>query len=87
MQGSALNCSTEVVGRVTQIIEALKIDPAADIKQLREEIDDRIFELFEITTSRQVVLDYYAAVGRVEATDEEEADAAELMQAAQAAIE
>ncbi len=77
----------EVVERVAQIIDGLKLDPDADISELRAEIDDRIFHLFEIEGSRQVVLDYYAAVGRVETTEADEADAAKLVPEAQAAIE
>lgn len=67
----------EVVERVERIVELLKDDPEAGIGDLRAEIDDRIFDLFEIRSSRQVVLDFYAAVGRVEADEENQAAEAE----------
>ena len=37
-----------VVKRVERIVEALKADPDADIASLRAEIDEKIFDLFEI---------------------------------------
>ena len=78
----------EVVGRVERIVEMLKADPDADVSPLRVEIDSLTFDLFEIGSSRQVVLDYYDAVGRVEAgADDEAADPKELLTDGQAAIE
>lgn len=58
-----------VVGCVEQIIEALKGDPAAEIQPLRDEIDDHIFDLFEIRSVRDEVRRFYASVGRAEPTD------------------
>lgn len=78
---------TEVVDRVSQIIDRLKADADANISKLRAEIDDRIFDLFEIKASRRIVLDYYDAVGRVEASSVDEADPEELVPDPQAAIE
>ena len=54
-----------VVKRVEQIVKALKADPGADISKLRAEIDDRIFDLFEIRESREEVLRFYESIGRV----------------------
>jgi hypothetical protein len=62
-----------VVERVERIVEALKADPEADIAELRAEIDDAIFDLFEIRSSRDEVRRFYETVGRVE---REEAQAA-----------
>jgi hypothetical protein len=58
-----------VVKRVEQIIEALKADPGADVSKLRSEIDELIFDLFEIHDSREEVLRFYDSVGRVEKGD------------------
>ena len=55
-----------VAGCVSQIIDALKADPEADVQALREEIDDLVFDLFEIRSSRDEVRRFYRAVGRAE---------------------
>ncbi len=55
-----------VVERVSQIVEALKSDPAAEIQPLRDEIDDLIFDLFEIRSSRDEIRRFYRTVGLVE---------------------
>jgi len=55
----------EVVGAVERIVEALKADPEADVSKLRAEIDERIFDLFEIRESRDAVLRFYESIGRV----------------------
>ncbi len=58
-----------VVKRVEQIVEALKADPSADIAKLRAEIDEQVFDLFEIRESRKTVLDFYESIGRVKAEE------------------
>lgn len=55
-----------VVARVERIVEMLKADPHADIGGLRREIDDLIFDLFEIRASRDEVRRFYETVGRAE---------------------
>ena len=59
-----------VGGRVTQIIEQLKADPTADIHPLRSDIDNFIFDLFEIRTARETVRRFYETVGRAEESGE-----------------
>jgi hypothetical protein len=59
-----------VVERVDAIVAALQRDPAAHIAALRRELDDLILDLFEIRASRDEVLRFYDAVGRVEADDQ-----------------
>lgn len=61
-----------VVTRVERIVEALKVDPAAGIQDLRAEIDDLIFDLFEIRSTRDEVRRFHRTVGRVE-RDEDQA--------------
>lgn len=56
-----------VVERVAGIVSALQADPAADVATLRNEIDDAIFDLFEVRTSRDEIRRFYRTVGRVEA--------------------
>ncbi|MGH3049229.1 MAG: hypothetical protein ACRDLK_03650, partial [Gaiellaceae bacterium] len=56
-----------VVDRVDRILAALQADPDADIRGPRAEIDDAIFELFEIRAARDEVVRFYETVGRVEA--------------------
>lgn len=56
----------EVVRRVDEVVAALQADPDADVATLRDEIDDLIFDLFEIRTSRDEVRRFYRTVGRVE---------------------
>lgn len=65
---------TVVVKRVEEIVELLKADPDAEISKLRAEIDERIFDLFEIHDSRQDVLRFYDSIGKV---DKAEAKAAQ----------
>lgn len=55
-----------VVEHVEQIVDALKANPKADIQALRDEIDDLIFDLFEIRSARDEVRRFYRTVGRVE---------------------
>ena len=64
---------TAVVERVEQIIERLKADPEADTQALRDEIDDAIFDLFEIRVTRDEIRRFYRTVGRVEAEEESQA--------------
>lgn len=66
----AVDLEAAVVERVDRIIAALKADPGVDISQPRAEIDDLIFDLFEIHGSRDVVNLFYETVGRAEATGE-----------------
>jgi hypothetical protein len=58
-----------VVKRVEKIIETLKAEPDAEISKLRAEIDERIFDLFEIHDSRQAVLQFYDSIGKVTKSD------------------
>jgi len=62
-----------VVKRVETIVEALQSDPDADIQESRDEIDDLIFDLFDIRSSRDEVRRFYRAVGRVEPADHQAA--------------
>lgn len=55
-----------VVALVDQIVGALQADATADVTMLRTEIDDAIFDLFEIRTSRDEIRRFYETVGRVE---------------------
>jgi len=55
-----------VVEHVEQIVDELKASPKADIQALRDEIDDLIFDLFEIRSARDEVRRFYRTVGRVE---------------------
>ena len=59
-----------VASRVEQIVDSLKADPGADVERLRDEIDDLIFDLFEIRSSRDEVRRFYRTVGRVEQPDQ-----------------
>lgn len=63
-----------VVADVEQIIAALQADPGADIQARRDAIDERIFDLFEIGASRELVRDFYRTVGRAEPVVAEESD-------------
>lgn len=71
------DAETEVyVGeRVDQIIELLKADAAANISALRDEIDDRILDLFGIRAARDTVWRFYDTVGRVENAAAEDSEA------------
>lgn len=55
-----------VVERVERIVAALQADPAAEIQPLRDEIDDLIFDLFEIRAARDEVRRFYQTVGLVQ---------------------
>jgi adenine-specific DNA-methyltransferase len=57
---------SEVVKRVEAIVGAMKTDPGADVQVLRNEIDDLIFDLFEIRASRPAIRRFYETVGVVE---------------------
>jgi hypothetical protein len=59
-----------VVERVERIVAALQADAAANVSELRDEIDEAIFDLFEIGPSRDEVRRFYRAVGRVQAATE-----------------
>lgn len=48
------------------IVEALKTNPEADVQALRDEIDELIFDLFEIRSSRDEVRSFYETVGKAE---------------------
>lgn len=65
---------SEVVERVERIVKALKQDLAADIEPLRHEIDDLIFDLFEIRSAREQIRSFYETVGKAEASGEEDSD-------------
>lgn len=56
-----------VVERVDRIVAALQNDPDAEIQELRDEVDDLIFDLFEIRASRDEIRRFYRTVGLVEA--------------------
>lgn len=59
-----------VVERVERIIDALQRDLEADVMTLRDEIDEAIFDLFEVGSSRDEVRRFYRTVGRVETDDQ-----------------
>jgi len=65
-----------VVEYVDAIIAALQSDPAADIGDQRREIDELIFDLFDIHAAREDVRRFYDTVGRVEAADADQAASA-----------
>lgn len=56
----------QVVARVESVVDLLKADPGADVQPLRDEIDDLIFDLFEIRASRDEIRRFYRTVGLVE---------------------
>ncbi len=56
-----------VVERVERIVAALQTDPASEIQPLRDEIDDLIFDLFEIRAARDEVRRFHRTVGTAEA--------------------
>jgi hypothetical protein len=59
------------VSCVKRIIDLLKRDPDAEIRQLRNEIDEAIFDLFEVgPASRDEVRRFYNSVGRAERPDQ-----------------
>jgi hypothetical protein len=65
-----------VVERMDTVVSMLQEDPAADIAQLRAEIDDLVFDLFEIRSAREEVLRFYRTVGRGEAPGDDQAASA-----------
>jgi hypothetical protein len=69
----AADVERAVVDRVDAIVSALQADPDADISALRAEIDDLIFDLFEIRSARDEVLRFYRTVGRIEAAEDDQA--------------
>jgi len=66
-----------VVSRVERIVEALRADPDAEIEPLREEVDELIFDLFEIRSARDEIRRFYRTVGRVEAGADDDQAASE----------
>ena len=56
-----------VVSRVERMVEALRADPDADIARLREVIDELIFDLFELRSTRDEIQRFYRSAGKVEA--------------------
>jgi hypothetical protein len=50
---------------VQAIVAVLQADPAADVAGLRAEIDELIFDLFEIRGSRDAIRRFHGALGRV----------------------
>src|SRR5207302_1246086 len=69
-----------VVERVERIIEALENDPGADVEGVRAEIDDLIFDLFEIRASREEIRRFYETVGRAEPSGGEGIDGDSLQE-------
>lgn len=66
-----------VATRVEKIVEMLKADPDADVSSLRAEIDDQIFDLFEIRDSREEVLRFYDRIGKARKGTEAAQEASE----------
>jgi hypothetical protein len=62
-----------VVERVEQVVAVLQADPAADIQKLRDEIDDLVFDLFEIRAARDEVRRFYRTVGLIQRDDDQTA--------------
>jgi len=62
-----------VVSRVERIVETLKAGPGAEIQSLRDEIDELIFDLFDIRSLRDEIRRFYRRVGRVEADEDDQA--------------
>ncbi len=59
-----------VSSRSREIVATLQADSTADIAALRTEIDELIFDLFEIGASRQHVREFYRTLDRVERPDQ-----------------
>ncbi len=59
-----------VVERIERVVTMLQNDPDADIQPLRAEIDDLIFDLFEIRASREAIRRFHRTVGRAEPEDQ-----------------
>ncbi|MBA3422909.1 MAG: hypothetical protein H0U12_13665 [Thermoleophilaceae bacterium] len=55
-----------VVARVDRIVSALQDDLDPDVTSLCEEIDDLIFDLFEVRAGRGEVRRFHRTVGRAE---------------------
>ena len=53
------------------VVESLKADPEAEVSSERAAIDELIFDLFEIRSSRAQILDFYDTVGRAERSGED----------------
>ena len=54
-----------VVTRAESIVQALKADSSADVSAERNEINDLIFDLFDIRMTRAEVEAFYGTVGRI----------------------
>jgi hypothetical protein len=52
--------------RVGEIVESLQANPEADVTGLRAEIDDVVFDLFNVRASREEIRRFQHAVGRAE---------------------
>jgi len=65
-----------VTDRVRRIVAALQDDPGADVQARRDEIDDAIFDLFEIRSAREEIRRFYRTVGLVERPAPDQAAAA-----------
>jgi hypothetical protein len=63
----------QIVEWVDAIVAALQANPDADTSALRAEIDELIFDLFEIRSSREEVLHFYRTIGRVDVPEEDQA--------------
>lgn len=63
-----------VVERVAQIVEALQTDPSSDVQAQRDEIDELIFDLFEIRSAREEVRRFHRTVGRRETAADGDAE-------------
>jgi hypothetical protein len=62
-----------VTDRVEGIVMALRADPEADVSVERAEIDDLVFELFEIRSARDEIRRFYESVGRTETEEPDQA--------------
>lgn len=65
-----------VTDRVRRIVAALQEDAAADVQGLRDEIDEAIFDLFDIRAAREEIRRFYRTVGLVERPAPDQAAAA-----------
>lgn len=62
-----------VVDRVEAIVAALRADPAADISRWRGEIDELVFDVFQIAPSRELVRRFHSTVGRADPSESQAA--------------
>jgi hypothetical protein len=69
------DCERRVVDHVERIVASLQEDPNADVSELRREIDDEIFDLFEIRQARQEICRFHREVGLVEPAGDQAAAA------------